>query len=272
MKFYLNSKFSRIVFVLILTLNIFTYTNIESAIAIDPSGNRKCSDGTLAPDGFDPSQTYYVVAFDGPDDDIDLDDGYEVAFESGSGCVGAVIIASGVTVIGAQAFYNALLMTSIQIPSTVIEIGNSSFAGSGLTSINIPGSVTLMGDAAFQQMGFLTTVVIEDGITSLPSQAFYNNFNQSIVNLSLPNSLTTIGEAAFFGAGISTLEIPDSVISIGSQAFRNATNLTDLHIPNSVTTIGDYAFESSSNLSRVEIGSGVTTIGIDAFYTPIYYG
>ena len=208
---YPNSKFSRIILISILILNIFTYLNIESAIAngIDPSGQRKCSDGTLAPDGFDPFQTYYVVALDGPDDDIDLDDGYEVAYGSGSGCVGAVIIASGVTVIGAQAFYSAVSMTSIQIPNTVTEIGNNAFAGSGLTSINIPGSVTLMGNAAFQQMGFLTTVVIEDGITSLPSQAFYNNFSKSIVNLSLPNSLTTIGDAAFFGAGISILEIPN---------------------------------------------------------------
>jgi hypothetical protein len=83
-----------------------------------------------------------------------LDDGYEVANGSGSGCVGAVIITNGITLIGAQAFYNAVLMTSIQIPNTVTEIGSQAFAGSGLTSIDIPGSVTLMGDAAFQQMGF----------------------------------------------------------------------------------------------------------------------
>ena len=260
MKDYPNSKFSRIILILILTLNIFTYSNIESAIAIDLSGNRKCSDGTLAPDGFDPFQTYYVVALDGPDDDIDLDDGYEVAYGSGSGCVGAVIIASGVTVIGAQAFYSAVSMTSIQIPNTVTEIGNNAFAGSGLTSINIPGSVTLMGNAAFQQMGFLTTVVIEDGITSLPSQAFYNNFSQSIVNLSLPNSLTTIGDAAFFGAGISILEIPNSVISIGASAFYDATALTSVIIPNSVTSIGSQAFYGTTNLTNLSLGSSVTSI------------
>jgi hypothetical protein len=227
----------KIFFTLLLPLILSSFYFIPAqANGVDPSGNRDCATGNLdsgAPDDGDPS-TYFVSAIFG---------GYEVTNGSGYGCVGAVIITSGVTVIGTQAFYLAEFMTSIQIPNTVIEIGSNSFAGSGLTSINIPGSVTLMGDAAFQQMPFLTTVVIQDGITSLPSQAFYNNFSRSIVNLSLPNSLTAIGPAAFFGAGISTL-----------------------YIPNSVTTIGDNAFEGSLNLSRVEIGSGVTTIGMNAFY------
>jgi hypothetical protein len=194
-----------------------------------------------------------------------LDDGYQVTSGSGSGCEGAVIIASGITVIGTDAFINASSMTSVQIPNTVIEIGSNSFAGSGLTSINIPGSVMLMGDAAFQQMGSLTTVVIQDGITSLPTQAFYNNFNKSIVNLSLPNSLITIGDAAFFGAGISTLEIPDSVTSIGSQAFSETTNLTNLSLGSSLTSIGSFAFYLATSLTSVTIPNSVVTIGEAAF-------
>ena len=265
MKDYPNSKFSRIILISILILNIFTYSNIESAIAngIDPSGQRKCSDGTPAPVGFDPVQTYYVVAFDGPDDDNDLDDGYEVANGSGSGCVGAVVIANGVTRIGNYAFDGAASITSVDIPDSVTSIGlqafyeatnlstvafgssvasieSFAFYRTALTSVALPNSLVDIGEAAFQGVSSITSLTFGDSLEIIGAYAFYNI--SAVTSLNFPESLETIGELAFYNSGIS-----------------------DLYIPNSVTTIGEGAFESSVNLSRVEIGSGVITIGPNAF-------
>jgi hypothetical protein len=61
------------------------------------------------------------------------------------------------------------------------------------------------------------------------------------------------------------VNIPSSVISIGSNAFRSCTGLSSVAIPDSVTSIGLGAFSGCSSLSSVTIGSGVTSIGLGAF-------
>ncbi len=82
----------------------------------------------------------------------------------------------------------------------------------------------------------------------------------------MPNSLTSIGEYAFFNAAaLTSVTIPNSVTSISNFAFRGTTALTSVTIPNSVTTIGDFAFSFATALTSVTIPNSVTTIGDFAF-------
>ena len=67
-------------------------------------------------------------------------------------------------------------------------------------------------------------------------------------------------------SGLTSVTIPNSVTSIGSQAFRDCSNLTSVTIPNSVTTIGDHAFYYCSGLTSITIPNSVTTITDYAFY------
>jgi BspA type Leucine rich repeat region (6 copies) len=77
--------------------------------------------------------------------------------------------------------------------------------------------------------------------------------------------ITSIGAQAFSGTGLTSVTIPDSVTSIGQEAFYGCTNLTNAMIPNSVTSIGQAAFDECTSLTSVTVPNGVTSIGEAAF-------
>ena len=87
--------------------------------------------------------------------------------------------------------------------------------------------------------------------------------NINTVNIS--NGITRIGDCAFDGLGITSITIPDSVTSIGNDAFGDCGNLTDITIPDSVTSIGDYTFYGCKSLTSVTIPDSVKSVGQSAF-------
>ena len=92
---------------------------------------------------------------------------------------------------------------------------------------------------------------------------WYLKLNINTVNIS--NGITRIGDCAFDGLGITSITIPDSVTSIGNDAFGDCENLTDITIPDSVTSIGEGAFRNCKSLTSITIPCSVTSIGYKAF-------
>ena len=83
----------------------------------------------------------------------------------------------------------------------------------------------------------------------------------------IPDSVTTIGNNAFaFCKSLKEITIPNSVINIGNNAFYKCRSLTSITIPNSVTIIGKSAFYYCESLKEIIIPDSVTIIGCDAFY------
>lgn len=180
----------------------------------------------------------------------------------GSNCKDVrVTIAEGTTVIEEYAFQKRPGIVSVTIPESVTSIGHAAFwQCSGLTDIIIPSSVTEIGDDAFSKCTNLT-------------------------NVTLPDGLTFIGEGVFSDCSHLTMTIPETVTSIGSQAFRNnadlsiamSGNLLDnalfsdcenlrITLSNGSTFIKESALINCSGLIEIHIPNSVSSIGAHAFY------
>ena len=175
-----------------------------------------------------------------------------------------------------NSFVNGSKITSINIPNSVTSIGNSAFRYcSGLTSINIPNSVSSIGSSAFQGCSSMAVITVESGNSTFDSRNNCNaiietSSNTLIVgckNTIIPNSVTSIGNNAFYYcSGLTSVNIPNSVTSIGNYAFYYCSGLTSVIIPNSITTIYEGTFQGCSQLTSVIIPNSVITIGNYAFY------
>ena len=90
---------------------------------------------------------------------------------------------------------------------------------------------------------------------------------RSITSITIPESVTSIGENAFNGcADLTSVTIPNTVTSIGENAFNGCADLTSVTIPNTVTSIGKNAFNGCTDLTSVTIPNSVTIIDAQAFY------
>ena len=191
------------------------------------------------------------------------------------GCKNTVI-PNTVTSIGQRAFEFCSGLTSISIPNSVTSIGDWAFQECSITSLTIPSSLTTFSYLAFLRCDFIEQIMVETGNSVYDSR---DNCNAVIVtstnelklgckNTTIPNTITSIGDNAFdYCSGLTSIMIPNSVTSIGGWAFFGCSRLTSIAIPNSVTTIGSSAFHSCSSLTLVTIGNSITTIGQWAFYS-----
>jgi len=190
-----------------------------------------------------------------------------------------VVIADGVTSIGNWAFGYCSSLTSVAIPNSVISIGYNIFALSSLTTVTVPNSVTSIKAGAFGDCMGLTSIDVDINNTTYTSEdgVIFNKSKTTLVaypagkaytntNYTIPNSVTSIGDNAFQSCfGLSSVTIPNSVMSIGVGAFSNCQGLISVNIPNSVMSIGQNAFYVCSSLTSVTIPNSVTSIGQDAF-------
>ncbi|MDR1821718.1 MAG: leucine-rich repeat protein, partial [Oscillospiraceae bacterium] len=88
----------------------------------------------------------------------------------------------------------------------------------------------------------------------------------SLTEISIPDSVTAIGDRAFLGCtSLTEISIPDSVTAINDLTFAGCTSLIKVTIPDSVTTIGYKAFWVCTSLTEISIPDSVTTIGREVF-------
>lgn len=201
-----------------------------------------------------------------------------IGFGVFTGCsnLTSVTLGSSVTSIGSCAFWECNSLTSVNIPNSVTSIGEAAFHEcSSLPSVTIPNSVTSIGNEAFSSCYSLASIKVESGNSVYDSRdncnAIIETASNTLIagckNTTIPNSVTSIGNRAFYECtGLTSLNIPNSVTTLDEAAFYGCSGLTEVTIPNSVTAIGHYAFECCRALTKVTIPNSVTTIGYSAFF------
>ena len=223
------------------------------------------------------------------------------------GChsLASVTIPNSVTSIGGFTFYECTSLTSVIIPNSVTNIDSYAFWGcSILSSVTIPNSVTTIGWSAFSNLEDLRynarnatlseafpisikSVTIGNGVEAIP--AYFLSGNSYVTSITIPESVTSIGEKAFsdcknlidlkynakraiisepFPTSIKTVTIGNEVETIPSHFLYDNKNVTSITIPNSVTTIEYYAFQNCTNLVDLKYNAKRATLS-ESFPTSI---
>ena len=170
-------------------------------------------------------------------------------------CGGTLTIGENVERIPANMFhYNEAFTGSLIIPNSVTTIGYNAFREcTGFTgNLVIPNSVTAIGEYAFKDCTGFSSV--EYNATDCADVESYSPFENCGGTLTIGENVERIPANMFHNEAFTgSLIIPNSVTTIGYNAFRECTGFTgNLVIPNSVTAIGEYAFKDCTGFSSVE--------------------
>lgn len=172
-------------------------------------------------------------------------------------------IPSGLTYLGSDAFRNASsLSSSIVLPSTLSEIGSSAFKRcTSLSNVTIENGVEIIGGSAFVDCSNLKSIDIPNSVYSLGTSAFEN---AGLTSINIPESITEIQASVFYGCKLTKITLPAGLKSIDAEAFAdNGTNIEKVEIPESVISIGNNAF-NGTNVKNFYINNIPSKINLNA--------
>jgi len=174
---------------------------------------------------------------------------------------------SKLTSIETNVFYSCGALGEIYIPAQVTEISGYAFQYSGISTLKFAtgSKIEKIGSWAFAGCDNLTSVTIPKSITSIDQNCFYECENLSTLKFATGSKLKTIGSQAFKSCAITKLDIPKSVITIGSAAFSSNKKLQSVTLKEGLVTIKDNAFNSCESLKEIVIPDTVTSLGGSTF-------
>lgn len=207
--------------------------------------------------------------------------------EAFSGCdyLTDITLGENVKTLGDKAFYTCDALERVEIPSTVTDIGEKTFYSCPALKEAIIRAGTVKA-GTFYNCRALTTLVISDNATLDASFTVGNTYAKetletvkiergeigisafnscpNLTTVELGNSVTSVGDNAFSKCtALKSINIGDGVTSIGKNAFNGCTALTNVNIGSGA--IGESAFNGCTSLANVTLGNGVTSIGRNAF-------
>lgn len=154
-------------------------------------------------------------------------------------------------------------LTSIELPEGLVEIGNRALACPYLTSVNLPSSLEKIGAYAFENAD-LVNVIVPSKVTKIFDGTFCGN--QNLRSIEFLGPVTSIGDKAFYlCSSLSAITLPDTVETIGQMAFFSS-GLTNITIPQGVTAIAPATFSHCDKLKSVVLADDIIEIKDKAFF------
>ncbi len=187
------------------------------------------------------------------------------------GANGKTIVALGDADMGSCGLFGSVeeKLESVSFPESLERIGSNAFRDCGLENIRFPKTLTMIGENAFEQNN-LTKIILPNHVTTVGAGVFSSNALLEKIEISknmkeIPasfaeNSGTTDGK-------ILELVIHEGITSIGDKAFKGG-RLNSIELPASVKTIGSYAFAQTQGKGlplKIVLPEGLETIGKCAF-------
>ena len=178
-----------------------------------------------------------------------------------------LVIPDSVITVGSEAF-SWVSVHELTIGESVQNIGYHAFDCSNLKIIHY--NATNCNDVASPPFGSsrnrnINTLTIGENVVYIPAKLFYC-FDDLACDVVIPNSVTRIGEQAFFDANVTSVVIGDGCVEIGEWAFFNTHYLTSLKLGTGLKTIGESAFFSSGIEGKLILPDSLEVIGYAAFY------
>lgn len=190
----------------------------------------------------------------------------------------AVHLPSSLSFIGEYAFARCSSLDSLFIPNSVTQIDDYAFSGcSKLRKINIPHQLSSTGKDIFEGCDYLEisgsydklhlnkddlsyyndnfygcphySLILADGLSKIPESAF--KLRGGLIGITIPNSVISIGINAFYNSGLKSVVLSDNLISIGNSAFSGCSELQSIVLPESLESIGTCAFLDCTKLKSV---------------------
>ena len=178
---------------------------------------------------------------------IEIPEGVKYLYEQvfyGCTALESVKLPQNLLQIGNNCFYRCSSLENVTIPEGVTTIGNYAFYGCNLNALTLPESLETIGIYAFWSNSSLKSVNIPAKVKTIEEHAFESC---GLTDLVIPEGVQTIGDRAFGGNSLQNLTLPSTITSIGYEAFRYNGNLQSI-ICNAVTppTLGENATIGSS--------------------------
>ncbi len=169
-----------------------------------------------------------------------------------------------ITELPADAMKDCWQLERVTLPTKLLTINGYAFYNTGVSNLTLPsGLTTITGSHNFYNCDSLKSIIIPDGVTSLPYRCFYDC--DLLASAKLPAALASMGSYCFYSCDLKTINIPGTLTVVPADAFEYNENMTSVVLNEGIAELNDYSFRGCISLQELTCPSSLRVIHSSAF-------